>query len=467
MKDVLKVVMIGDGGTGKTSIRNQVIHGRFTSAYRATIGADFFTKEIYVAEEDRYVSMQIWDTAGQERFRALGAAFYRGADACVLVFDVTNLSSFEHIPAWLEDFIDKGAIKDPKRYPFILLGNKTDLADERVVNKQMGREMAAWLRDMCAGEHRGKAFVAGRDQGRSSPANGSPEGAAPNPGGPADRPPLAATGRHRSNSSSSYHGRKRSRGSDSFESQRSAADAAVAAVGAAAESVQSAVMSVSTWLRGTGSTSSPGGNPSRPIAFPASGRLSPSERSEASDAGSFRTAGSGSAYSPADEDPLLLESFAGRSSSRQGEFRSRNVASASAPAPERDAGYSTGRAPPPSPPFPKRASVLSASGPAQDGSSDALLDAAPGASARPASPSLPAGEQDDERGFRPDIAYFESSAMTGAHVEDAFAYIARAVRLPVFAFEVGDEGGERISLGRGTQGRGGRRRAQKASTCSC
>lgn len=95
-KDILKVVLIGDGGVGKTSLRNQYIHKKFTDAYKATIGADFITKEVET-NDGKKVMMQIWDTAGQERFQSLGVAYYRGADACILVYDVNNYLSFQHL----------------------------------------------------------------------------------------------------------------------------------------------------------------------------------------------------------------------------------------------------------------------------------------------------------------------------------------------------------------------------------
>ena len=106
---------------GKTSLMNQYLFlfakfwrnsryvvKKFDGNYKATIGADFLTKELMV--DDKLVTMQvdfrsspssshhqIWDTAGQERFQSLGVAFYRGSDCCVLVFDVTNSATFEHI----------------------------------------------------------------------------------------------------------------------------------------------------------------------------------------------------------------------------------------------------------------------------------------------------------------------------------------------------------------------------------
>ena len=70
----------------------QFVNKKFDKKYKATIGADFLTKELML--EDHLVTLQIWDTAGQERFQSLGMAFYRGADACVIVYDITQRKSF-------------------------------------------------------------------------------------------------------------------------------------------------------------------------------------------------------------------------------------------------------------------------------------------------------------------------------------------------------------------------------------
>ncbi|KAL1918265.1 uncharacterized protein VTP21DRAFT_2925 [Calcarisporiella thermophila] len=138
-KEILKVVIIGDGGVGKTSLRNQFIHRRFTNQYKATIGADFITKQVFLGE--RSVTLQIWDTAGQERFQSLGVAFYRGADACILVYDVTDYLSFEHLERWRSEFIKQAAIHDPTEFPFILIGNKIDI-DDRVVSRRQAKAFA-------------------------------------------------------------------------------------------------------------------------------------------------------------------------------------------------------------------------------------------------------------------------------------------------------------------------------------
>eukprot|EP00056_Hartaetosiga_gracilis_P021415 m.24016 g.24016 ORF g.24016 m.24016 type:complete len:206 (+) comp9064_c0_seq1:541-1158(+) len=130
-KVLLKVIILGDSGVGKTSLMNQYVNRRFSNQYKATIGADFLTKEVTV--DERLVTMQIWDTAGQERFQSLGVAFYRGADCCVLVFDVTVPRSFESLEAWKDEFLIQAAPREPESFPFVVLGNKVDLAESRAI----------------------------------------------------------------------------------------------------------------------------------------------------------------------------------------------------------------------------------------------------------------------------------------------------------------------------------------------
>lgn len=76
--------------------------------------------------------MQIWDTAGQERFQSLGVAFYRGADCCVLVFDVTAPNTFKNLDSWRDEFLIQASPRDPDHFPFVVLGNKVDLENRAV-----------------------------------------------------------------------------------------------------------------------------------------------------------------------------------------------------------------------------------------------------------------------------------------------------------------------------------------------
>uniref|UniRef100_A0A8V1AFT4 RAB7A, member RAS onco family n=1 Tax=Gallus gallus TaxID=9031 RepID=A0A8V1AFT4_CHICK len=122
-KVLLKVIILGDSGVGKTSLMNQYVNKKFSNQYKATIGADFLTKEVMV--DDRLVTMQIWDTAGQERFQSLGVAFYRGADCCVLVFDVTAPNTFKTLDSWRDEFLIQA-----------ILGNKIDLENRQVTTKR-------------------------------------------------------------------------------------------------------------------------------------------------------------------------------------------------------------------------------------------------------------------------------------------------------------------------------------------
>lgn len=208
-KNLQKLVILGDTGVGKTSLMHRYTNGKFMASYKATIGADFSTKDVTVRPAslartwraiaasphaapsvperhggpahgaapagvqddapagrvlaapgrargqaalrddvvrpawtsgdnsplppfapafhmqigDDVVTLQIWDTAGQERFQSLGQAFYRGADACILVYDVTSASSFERLETWRNLFLKHGDVADAD-FPFVVMGNK-------------------------------------------------------------------------------------------------------------------------------------------------------------------------------------------------------------------------------------------------------------------------------------------------------------------------------------------------------
>ncbi|XP_015905800.1 ras-related protein rab7 [Parasteatoda tepidariorum] len=133
-KVLLKVIILGDSGVGKTSLMNMYVNKRFSNQYKATIGADFLTRELVV--QDRLVTMQIWDTAGQERFQSLGVAFYRGADCCVLVYDVTSPNSFKSLDSWRDEFLIQSGPRNPDDFPFVVIGNKIDLENRAISTKR-------------------------------------------------------------------------------------------------------------------------------------------------------------------------------------------------------------------------------------------------------------------------------------------------------------------------------------------
>jgi len=139
---LFKVILLGDSGVGKTSLMERYVNKKFDAQYKATIGADFMTKEIEV--NNTVVTLQIWDTAGQERFQSLGNAFYRGADCCILVFDVCIQKSFENLDNWRTEFSIQANIIDQNHFPFVVLGNKVDKPDQRVVS---AKEAARWCQE--------------------------------------------------------------------------------------------------------------------------------------------------------------------------------------------------------------------------------------------------------------------------------------------------------------------------------
>uniref|UniRef100_A0A669CBU3 RAB7A, member RAS onco family n=1 Tax=Oreochromis niloticus TaxID=8128 RepID=A0A669CBU3_ORENI len=133
-KVLLKVIILGDSGVGKTSLMNQYVNKKYSNEYKLHLGADFLTKEVMV--DDRVVVLQIWDTVGQERFESLNAAYYGGADCCVLVFDLTRSDTFGKIDYLRDHFLIKGHPRNPENFPFVVLGNKIDLENRQVTTKR-------------------------------------------------------------------------------------------------------------------------------------------------------------------------------------------------------------------------------------------------------------------------------------------------------------------------------------------
>ncbi|CAL6024493.1 Rab1a [Hexamita inflata] len=145
-KKQLKVLILGDSAVGKTSLMERFVNDQFSALYKPTIGADFLCRDIEVTLSNgtkTKVKLQIWDTAGQEQwFQSLGVTYYRGADACVLVYDATVAKSLQSLDQWRNDFLEHAALQDPSKFPFAVVGNMMDKQDQIVITAQRGENFA-------------------------------------------------------------------------------------------------------------------------------------------------------------------------------------------------------------------------------------------------------------------------------------------------------------------------------------
>ncbi|XP_072545699.1 ras-related protein Rab-10-like [Salminus brasiliensis] len=133
---LFKLLLIGDSGVGKTCVLFRFSDDAFNTTFISTIGIDFKIKTVEL--QGKRIKLQIWDTAGQERFHTITTSYYRGAMGIMLVYDITNAKSFENISKWLRN-IEEHANEDVER---MLLGNKCDMEDMRVVPKAKGEQIA-------------------------------------------------------------------------------------------------------------------------------------------------------------------------------------------------------------------------------------------------------------------------------------------------------------------------------------
>ncbi|XP_073449639.1 ras-related protein Rab-3B [Aquarana catesbeiana] len=136
---MFKLLIIGNSSVGKTSFLFRYADDTFTSAFVSTVGIDFKVKTVY--RNDKRVKLQIWDTAGQERYRTITTAYYRGAMGFILMYDITNEESYNAVQDWATQI---------KTYSWdnaqvILVGNKCDMEDERVIPAEKGKHLAEQL----------------------------------------------------------------------------------------------------------------------------------------------------------------------------------------------------------------------------------------------------------------------------------------------------------------------------------
>ena len=134
---IYKLLLLGDSSVGKSCLLLRYCDEKFQDLHLATIGLDFRLKKIFL-ENNKKVKFQIWDTAGQDRFLAITKNYYRGANGILLVFDITNISSFSHIKNWIEQIKEEAS----EKIIIYLVGNKIDCSNNRVVSTEEGKKLA-------------------------------------------------------------------------------------------------------------------------------------------------------------------------------------------------------------------------------------------------------------------------------------------------------------------------------------
>lgn len=135
-----KIVFLGEQGVGKTSLITRFMYDTFDDHYQATIGIDFLSKTMYL--DDKTIRLQLWDTAGQERFRSLIPSYIRDSRVAIVVYDITKKKSFEFIDKWIEDVKNE---RGEDNVILCIVGNKSDLSDERQVSTEEGEQKAKVL----------------------------------------------------------------------------------------------------------------------------------------------------------------------------------------------------------------------------------------------------------------------------------------------------------------------------------
>ena len=132
---VLKLLLLGDSSVGKTSILLKYISNKFDDSSISTVGVDYMDK---IIDYNKFkIKLQIWDTSGEEKFRTITKNFYRNADGLLVVFDLTKKESYDHIRSWINE-----AKENNDKLKTILIGNKLDLKDERIVAIDVAKQFA-------------------------------------------------------------------------------------------------------------------------------------------------------------------------------------------------------------------------------------------------------------------------------------------------------------------------------------
>jgi len=140
---LFKLLLIGESCVGKSAIIKRFAEDKFSVSATSTVGVDFLIKNLSIPESGKVVKLQIWDTAGQERYQLITPIFYRGANAIILVYDVTDTTALAGIKKKWHDEAIKLISKD--NVQFIIIGNKNDMQKDKKISTQQGLEFARSL----------------------------------------------------------------------------------------------------------------------------------------------------------------------------------------------------------------------------------------------------------------------------------------------------------------------------------
>ena len=134
-----KVVLLGEGRVGKTSILLRYVENSYVEGRQSTLTASYLDKNVIV-DDKREARLSIWDTAGQERFHSLGPIYYRKAKGAILVYDITDATTFDRVKSWTKEL--RKMVGDHTKICITIVGNKIDLERHRAVSQQSAKKYA-------------------------------------------------------------------------------------------------------------------------------------------------------------------------------------------------------------------------------------------------------------------------------------------------------------------------------------
>ena len=134
---IYKILLLGDSSVGKTCFLMRYTENTFQEIHMSTIGLDYKLKNVQL-DDGRMVKIQIWDTAGQDRFRSITKNYYKGAHGIILLYSVTDKKTFENVRNWISQIKEEVS----EKVTIILVGNKIDDEEHRIVTEEDGEKMA-------------------------------------------------------------------------------------------------------------------------------------------------------------------------------------------------------------------------------------------------------------------------------------------------------------------------------------